>query len=52
MQQNAISKKDYVKYRQFIFFQEHKMKLIADNKDLFEELYDQDDVLKEKLGIV
>lgn len=28
------------------------MKLIADNKHLFEELYDNDDLLKEKLGIV
>eukprot|EP00347_Sterkiella_histriomuscorum_P008518 403344795 len=28
------------------------MKLIADNKHLFEELYDQDDLLKERLGIV
>ena len=28
------------------------MKLIADNKHLFEELYDNDDLLKERLGIV
>lgn len=28
------------------------MKLISDNKEIFEEYYDDDDLLKEKLGIV
>lgn len=53
MQQNAISKKDYVSLLfEGKIYQEHKMKLIADNKHLFEELYDRDDALKERLGIV